>query len=117
MAKFEPGKLALIIGARTENGRRFIGKTVTLEMFAPYGVVTEFKGYKFAPTNEHCWVVSGDIVSMIGVEGMSMYAQRHLMPLEDPDQFKDISNVDVYFDGQKISCISIEPIIVRNKML
>ncbi len=117
MSKFEPGKLALIIGARTESGRRFIGKVVTLEKFAPVGKLTIHRGMNCAPTRDDCWLVAGDIESFRGHQGIALYAQKHLIPLEDPDQFRDKEfNVDLYIGGKKVMPCDIKPVIIKSKV-
>ena len=87
MKGFAPGKLAIVIGARTEHGRQYIGKTVTLEMFIPKRERIEYRGKSLFSIYD-CWVVSGDITSHLGYTGWALYANNHLMPIEgDNDQF------------------------------
>lgn len=88
MAKYEAGKLALIVNARTEKGRQDIGKCVTLvrHIESDSVFVDRERGTRWVTRENECWIVAGDVVSAgNNVQGFALFQQRHLMPLEDPD--------------------------------
>ena len=88
MGAYAPGMPAMIINARTEHGRKFIGRVVTLiepittasisGNYARDGqtIVYDVKGPK-------AWMVVGDITSHDDrlKEGFACVAEKNLMPL------------------------------------
>lgn len=92
MAKYEPGKLALIVGASTPEGAVYIGHCVELVEHVPANTVIRFKGNGFC-TPAEAWIVKGNVTMSLldgsKMYGYAFYRQSHLMPLEDgQDQFK-----------------------------
>ncbi len=84
----KPGVLCLIIGARTEHGRKHIGKTVTLVKHLSENEFGEHLGERFRCATGYgdYWIVVGDVQSLNGRPGVAAIAQSHLMPIKDPDQ-------------------------------
>ncbi len=84
----KPGVLCVIVGARTEGGRKHIGKTVTLVKHLHEREVGRHLGATFMGVfgYQNYWIVVGDIESPSGDKGVAAYAQCHLMPIKDPGQ-------------------------------
>lgn len=100
-----PGVICVVIGSMTEQGRRHIGKQVELvktvmpeeEVSFPDGDRVTFAGKRQG------WLVKGNIVSsMARVKGYAFFQQRHLMPIQDPDQpFKDVRKTVLHITVDK----------------
>lgn len=86
MAKYEPGKLALIVGASTPEGAAYIGCCVELVEHVPASTLIWFKGNGFC-TPADAWIVQGNVTMHLldgsKMYGYAFYRQSHLMPLED----------------------------------
>lgn len=84
---FEVGKLALVVGARTEHGRRYIGRVLTLAKHLPKGILVTHKGEIFLTQQSDAWIVEGsDILSPNGFAGICAFQTNHLLLLDDPDE-------------------------------
>lgn len=116
MSSLRAGKMALIVGAHTDYGRKHIGKVVTLHEFVPSGC---FKSYGKATfrSERPGWIVLGEIymISPEGAryDGYSFYDSKHLIPLEDPDLFKE--DLNLYVDNRVIKPCEIPLRITHQK--
>lgn len=104
--KHEQGVLCLIIGARTEVGRKQIGKTVTLVKHLSENERGEHMGSLFRCHSgyQDYWIVVGDVTSMRGAKGVSAFAQKHLLPIKNPKQHSDLgmNEVTLTVAGHKV---------------
>lgn len=101
----KPGVICVVIGSMTEQGRRHIGKQVELvKTVMPEEEITFPKGEQVVYTGtRQSWLVKGNIVSsMAKVDGYAFFQQRHLMPIQDPDQpFKDVRKTVLHITVDK----------------
>ena len=89
---FKVGMKALVIGARTESGSKWIGSEVQIHQLVSKGDVIDPSVISY-PAEVKCGVDSGAVVYREGIGGgefaadFTMFATKHLMPippLEDP---------------------------------
>lgn len=116
MKGLQAGKLALIVGAHTDYGRKHIGKVVTLHKFVPRGTSERYDKILFN-SEQDAWIVLGDIYMLstqnIRYDGFSFYSVKHLIPLEDPDLFKE--DLNLYVDNRVIKPCEIPLRITHQK--
>ncbi|CBG88023.1 hypothetical protein [Citrobacter rodentium] len=93
MFQLKPGTVALVIGAKTSAGRCNIGKSVELFQLCQPGEVfiNPVNGFttmlpKASP--RALWLVTGEVVSASGQQGVAWVRAEHLMPLS-PDRQPD----------------------------
>lgn len=83
----KPGVLCVIIGAKTDHGRKQIGKVVTLVKYMYFDERYRFAdGHVARLIGKEAWLVAGDVSCVEGQKGYAFYTQQHLMPIKDPDQ-------------------------------
>lgn len=86
--QFRVGGKVLVIGAYTDKGRKQdVGKVLTLERYMKPDERCVFVEVFWLCEGEPGWICSGNIRPFNNSpEGYGLFAQKHLMPLDDPDE-------------------------------
>lgn len=86
MKRIEPGMLCLVIGLRK---RPYLnGKSVKVERWVSNGDVIDRSGLTYRDVGG--WLCTGDIESVSGFKGYSIFHAKNLMPISGGDNLEDL---------------------------
>ncbi|QFP93900.1 hypothetical protein [Pectobacterium phage Wc4-1] len=101
--QFEAGKLAMIIGAIREERRHEVGRIVKLICLSDKKETFSESGVFWTNSNgERAWVVSGNVTSSQGRQGVTFKSEKHLMLIEPPDDEEGVKE-----DEEELSTTSV----------